>query len=124
MKKVFFLLLGCLGLILGAVGAFVPILPSVPFLLLAAFCFARSSRRLHAWFLTTKLYKTHLESYARGQGMTRGTKARILITVTLLMALACGLMLRRGVVFPCVLLGLVWVGHLWFFLRKVKTYSR
>ena len=36
-----------------------------PFLMLAAFCFARSSRRLNDWFLSTRLYKNHLESFVR-----------------------------------------------------------
>lgn len=43
------MILGCIGLGLGAVGAAVPLLPAFPFLMLAAFCFARSSRRLNDW---------------------------------------------------------------------------
>ena len=122
MKKTLSILLGCISMVLGAMGAFFPILPSTPFLLLAAFCFAKSSQRLHNWFLNTRLYKNHLESYARGEGMTRGTKARILISVTLLMGLACFFTLRKDVIFPCILLALVWVGHLIYFLLGVKTY--
>ena len=45
--KLFYVILGCIGLGLGAVGAAVPLLPAFPFLMLAAFCFARSSRRLN-----------------------------------------------------------------------------
>lgn len=48
-KKVLLMTLGCMGLALGAVGAVVPLLPAFPFLMLAAFCFAKSSERLHAW---------------------------------------------------------------------------
>ena len=69
-KKAFFIVLGCLSLGLGAVGAVLPILPTVPFLMLAAFCFAKSSEKLHNWFVATKLYKKNLESFVQGKGMT------------------------------------------------------
>lgn len=42
-KKVFYIVLGCIGLGLGAVGAVLPLLPAFPFLLLAAFSFSKSS---------------------------------------------------------------------------------
>ena len=67
-KKVLYIILGCIGVGLGAVGAVLPLLPSFPFLLLAAFCFARSSEKLNNWFINTKLYKENLESYVQGQG--------------------------------------------------------
>ena len=67
-KKAFFVVLGCLSLGLGAVGAVLPILPTVPFLMLAAFCFAKSSEKLHNWFVSTKLYKKNLESFVQGKG--------------------------------------------------------
>ena len=56
-KKVLLVALGCVGLVLGAIGAVVPLLPAFPFLMLAAFCFAKSSERLHTWFTSTTLYK-------------------------------------------------------------------
>ena len=46
-KKMFLVILGCIGVGIGAIGAVVPLLPSFPFLLLAAFSFAKSSERLH-----------------------------------------------------------------------------
>ncbi len=51
-KRLFFLGTGCLCVVLGFVGAFVPLLPTVPFLLLAAYCFSKSSHRLHSWLLS------------------------------------------------------------------------
>ena len=51
----------CMGL--GTVGVILPILPTVPFYMATVFCFAKSSRRLHQWFLWTPLYQRHLESF-------------------------------------------------------------
>lgn len=108
-KKVLFVILGCIGLGLGAVGAVLPLLPSFPFLLLAAFCFAKSSERLHSWFIGTKLYKNNLESYVKGKGMTWKTKIRIMITVTLLMSIGFTMMLLKEVYIPCAILAGIWV---------------
>lgn len=118
-KKALYILLGCFSLGLGAVGAVLPLLPAFPFLLLAAFCFARSSEKLHSWFIGTKLYKNNLESYVAGKGMTRKTKLRIMITVTLLMSI--GFIMMDAVPVGRIVLGCVWVFHILYFLFGVKT---
>ncbi len=119
MKKIFYMIGGCISLGLGTLGAVLPLLPVVPFLLLAAICFARSSRRLHSWFLGTRLYKKNLETYVAGKGMTRQTKIRIMVTVTLLMAAGFAMM-HQVAVGRIVLIG-VWVFHVLYFLFGVKT---
>lgn len=121
-KKIGWLILGCIGLGLGAAGAVLPLLPSVPFLLLAAFSFARGSERLHNWFVHTSLYKKNLESYAKGQGMTWLVKLRIMLTVTLLMSVGFVMMLLKELYIPCGILGGVWLFHIVYFLLVVKTY--
>lgn len=123
LKKLFWVCLGCLGVGLGAVGAVLPMLPAFPFLLLAAFSFAKSSPKLHAWFTNTKLYKKNLESYVRGQGMTWQTKIRVMITVTLLMAFGFTMMMLKSLYIPCAILGGVWVFHILYFIFGVKTYK-
>ncbi len=118
-KKILFVALGCIGLALGALGAVLPLLPAFPFLLLAAYSFARSSERLHRWFTSTKLYKDNLESYIQGRGMTRRTKIRIMVTVTVLMSV--GFILMHQVPVGRAVLAAVWLFHIFYFARGVKT---
>ena len=118
-KKVLYVILGCIGVGLGAVGAVLPLLPSFPFLLLAAFCFARSSERLNNWFTNTKLYKNNLESYVQGKGMTRKTKIKIMVTVTILMSI--GFIMMHQVLVGRIVLACVWVFHILYFCLAVKT---
>lgn len=118
-KKILYITLGCIGVGLGAVGAVVPLLPAFPFLLLATFCFAKSSERLHTWFINTKLYKSNLESYVQGRGMTWATKIRIMVTVTLLMSVGFFMMSRVPV--GRIVLACVWAFHIIYFIFGVKT---
>lgn len=118
-RKVLYIVVGCIGVGLGAVGAVLPLLPAFPFLLLATFCFAKSSEKLHQWFTGTKLYKNNLESYVKGKGMTWKTKIRIMIMVTLLMSI--GFIMMSRVPVGRIVLTCVWVFHIIYFIFGVKT---
>ncbi len=118
-KKILYIILGCIGVGLGAVGAVLPLLPAFPFLLLAAFSFAKSSQRLHDWFISTKLYKNNLESYVKGRGMTWKTKIRIMVIVTLTMSV--GFLMMSRVPVGRIILACVWVFHIFYFVFRVKT---
>lgn len=107
----------CLGL--GAFGAVLPILPTVPFLMVAACLFARSSARLDGWFKGTALYRRHLEDYVAGRGMGVATKVRIMALVTML--LAVGFALMGGAPAGRAILVVVWLGHVAYFALAVKT---
>ena len=119
LKKMLYVFVGCIGLGLGAIGAVLPMMPAFPFLMLAAFCFARSSEKLHNWFISTKLYKDNLESYIAGQGMTWKVKIRIMTTVTLLMSI--GFLMMHAVPVGRIVLGFVWLFHMVYFIFGVKT---
>ncbi len=123
LRKMGWNLLGIAGVFWGAIGAFLPVLPTVPFLLLAAFSFAKGSDRLYQWFIQTDLYKKNLETYVKGQGMTRKTKLRIMGTVTLFMAFGFFMMFRKAIYIPCIILGAVWLCHVLYFTYGVKTYQ-
>ena len=120
-KKIVFITLGCICLALGTVGVVLPILPTVPFYLATAFCFANSSERLHNWFVNTGLYKKHLQSYVEKRGMLLKTKISIITTVTLLMGFGFFMMARKSIWVPCIILAVVWVCHIIYFVSGVKT---
>lgn len=107
----------CFGL--GAVGVVLPILPTTPFMLLAAFCFARSSKRLNDWFHATKLYQTVLTDYVADRRMTRTAKLKIIVPVTIILGISFALM--SGVLIGRVVVGIVWVAHIIYFGFVVKT---
>ena len=121
MKKLLYIIIGGISLILGAVGSLIPVLPTVPFLMLAAFCFARSSETLDRWFKSTKLYKDNLEDFVAGRGMTMKAKVRIMVTVTVLMSVGLIMMGMKGIVAGCIVLGCVWLFHIVYFLFGIKT---
>lgn len=124
MKRLFFLILGCICLALGCIGIVLPILPTVPFFLVTVFCFANSSRRLHDWFLSTSLYQKHLDSFVQQRGMTLSTKGGILVSVTLLMTVGFVLMLWKELWIPCGILAAVWLCHVIYFVFGVKTIAK
>lgn len=121
-KKIIYIALGILCLGLGALGAVLPLLPAFPFLMLAAFCFGRSSEKLDRWFKSTKLYKNNLETYVQGQGMIWKTKIHVMVTVTLIMLFGFLMMFQKALYIPCAILGAVWLFHILYFCFGVKNY--
>ena len=119
MKKAFFIILGMICLGLGCVGIVLPILPTVPFFLVTVYCFGRSSEKLHNWFVGTNMYKKHLESFVKKEGMTIQTKLGIIIPVTILMSI--GFIMMKSVPIGRIILGIVWICHIIYFVFVVKT---
>jgi uncharacterized protein len=82
---------GTVCVIVGAIGVVVPVLPTTPFLLLAAVCYTRSSPRLHAALLSNRLFGGYLKNYLEGRGMTVRAKAWTLSLLWIGIALAAAL---------------------------------
>lgn len=87
-KKILFITLGSLSLALGFVGVFVPVLPTTPLVLLAAFLYSRSSERLDAWIKTTAVYRSYVEPFKANGGISKKKKARILVMSYAVMAIS------------------------------------
>lgn len=122
MKKLLWCLFGLFCFVMGTIGTVLPILPTVPLYLLSLFAFSRCSDRWLRWFLSTKLYKKHLEPYRKAGGLTVRAKRNLLLWVSIQMGIAAWLVWPKTV--PLVILGLVYLGFLVSMAVVVKTVDR
>lgn len=87
-KKYLFIILGSFSFILGVLGAFLPILPTTPFLTLSAFFYSRSSDRFDRWLKSTRIYQFYAADYQATGKIPRSKKKKILINIYLLMGIS------------------------------------
>lgn len=104
---------GCLSLVLGVIGAFVPLLPTVPLVLLAGFCFARSSERLHNWLLNHAYFGAILRNFEAGKGIPRKIKIRAITAVWISMGISCWIVDRLALCLMLFAIGLSVSVYLW-----------
>ena len=118
MKRIILLTIGFITLGIGAVAAVIPLLPSFPFLAITAFCFAKSSKKFNDWYRNSSIYKNNLESYMQGRGMTKKSKIRVILTITLTFAI--GVFFTRHTPWLWLIL-LIWSCHVIYFGFVTKT---
>jgi len=87
-KRIIFISLGIFFVVLGIIGIFIPVLPTTPFLILAAALFARSSQRFYTWLLSNRLFGKILRDYRSGKGIPIKVKVYLLVLLWLTLALS------------------------------------
>ena len=118
--KLLWLMIGIVSMVLGAIGVVLPVLPTTPFLLLASFCFAKGSDRFHKWFIGTKLYKKHLESFVTSRSMTLKTKLCILLPASAMLILA---MLAMSNIYGRVFIIFLIIFKYIYFFTRIQTFK-
>ncbi len=87
-----FAVIGTISLAFGVIGIFVPVLPTTPFVLLAAACYARASPRLYGWLLGQPALGPIITDWRRSRSLPPGVKRRALVVVALTFAVSIALL--------------------------------
>lgn len=91
LARALWLAFGLCSLVVGFIGIFVPLLPTTPLMLLAAFCFARSSRRLHDWLTRHPRFGPPIEAWHRHGAISRGGKQLSVLAMLLVLLVSLAL---------------------------------
>ena len=91
MQRIVLLTLGWLAIVLGTLGIVLPLLPTTPFMLLAAWCFAGSSPRFHHWLLWRSPFGRYLRHWQQHRAMPPGAKGRAICMIVVTFAISIAL---------------------------------
>lgn len=94
MKKIILIVCGFISLGLGVLGVVLPVLPTTPFVLLSAACFAGSSRKIYDWLASTKYFGAIVRNYKTGCGIPRRVK-RMAVTYLWIGLIVSGVLVRN-----------------------------
>jgi uncharacterized protein len=118
-RKAVLIFTGTVCVALGVLGMFLPLLPTTVFLLMAAYCYSRSSERFHTWLLTNRWFGPYIKNYKGGKGISM--RQKILSISILWLSIGTSIWLVGGFWITLLLLAIaigVTVHLLW-----IKTYS-
>jgi len=105
LKRSIFILAGTVCLVIGAIGILLPILPTTPFLLLAAACYYKGSERMHRWLLNNKWFGNYIRNYKEGKGISLKAKTFTLSLLWITISYSV-FFVTNTLVFQIILLGI------------------
>jgi uncharacterized membrane protein YbaN (DUF454 family) len=86
--RITWLIVGLLALALGALGVALPLLPTTPFILVAAFAFAQSSEKLHQWLLDHNVFGPLIENWRRHRAISRRAKVVSVVSMAAVLGIS------------------------------------
>ncbi|MHB8105158.1 MAG: YbaN family protein [Dehalococcoidales bacterium] len=124
LKRRLFVIAGTIALVIGVIGIIIPVLPTTPFLLLAAICYMRGSQRLYNALLCNRFMGSYVRNYLEGRGMS--LKMRIWTISLLWVAIVCTAALATDSLIIRIILAVVLIGvtiHI-FLIKTVKNNTK
>lgn len=119
--RIIYCILGFITLGLGIIGVVLPIIPTVPFLLLTSFFFSKSSKRFNDWFTNSKIYKRYLEGFVKNKIMTLKSEIMLLAFVTSLLVFA---MWKVNNIYMSICLIILIIFKYLYFIFCIETVSK
>ena len=87
-KKGAYFIVGTISLVLGIIGAFLPVLPTTPLILLSAWCYIRSSKKFYEWLINNERFGKTIEDYHNGLGISKNTKVNAIVMMWLMISIS------------------------------------
>ena len=109
----FLIIVGWLSVALGVIGIVVPLLPTTPFILLAAGCFAKSSPRFHHWILNHDFFGPLIIGFQSGQGIPLKIKYRVIAFIWITLSITMIVLANRWVTLVLLTMGIGLTTFLW-----------
>ncbi|WLR42092.1 YbaN family protein [Bacillus carboniphilus] len=120
MKSILFMIIGSISLLVGIAGTIFPVLPGGPFYLFAAFCFAKSSKKIDNWFKSTSIYQKYVVALLENRGMTLKEKIRINVIADFFIVFS---IFYIDILLVKVILIVLGLYKHYYFIKKIKTIS-
>ncbi|MBF6626386.1 YbaN family protein [Aerococcaceae bacterium zg-BR9] len=119
MKKILYFMIGCISFAIGTVAVYVPGIPTTIFYLAAAYCFGRSSDRLHRYVTSTKFYQEYVHEPFVEKNITKEKKRHVFISLTIVFSIAILVVPKTWIK---IMLGVIYLAHIiglkWYWQRQ------